>query len=68
MTLMPDHISVDPEACSGKPHIKGTRILVRNILGMLAGGYDIAKILHAYPELRQEDVVAAIAYAADVLD
>lgn len=65
---MSDRISVDPNICSGKPCIRGTRIMVRNILGMLAGGYDIARILQAYPELNQEDVVAAIEYASDVID
>jgi len=65
---MDDPISVDPNVCSGKPCIKGTRIMVRNILGMLAGGYDISRILQAYPELKQEDVIAAIEYASDVVD
>lgn len=35
---MEDRISVDPKVCSGKPCIRGTRIMVKNILGMLAGG------------------------------
>jgi uncharacterized protein (DUF433 family) len=55
---MNDRISVDPTICSGKPCIKGTRILVRNILGMIAGGYSIERVLTAYPELTAEDVVS----------
>jgi uncharacterized protein (DUF433 family) len=52
-------IGVDPEICSGKPHIRGTRILVKNILGMFAGGYSTERILEAYPELTREDIAAA---------
>jgi uncharacterized protein (DUF433 family) len=57
-------IVADPEICGGKPTIKGTRIMVRNILGMMAGGYTVEKILAAYPELTQEMVLAALEYAA----
>ena len=57
-------IVTDPSICGGKPTIKGTRIMVRNILGMMAGGYTVEKILSAYPELTQEMVQAALEYAA----
>jgi len=57
-------IVADPNICGGKPTIKGTRIMVRNILGMMAGGYTVEKILGAYPELTQEMVLAALEYAA----
>jgi len=58
----------DPNICGGKPTIRGTRIMVRNILGMMAGGYTVEKILSAYPELTQEMVMAALEYAAQVID
>lgn len=61
-------IVVDPEICGGKPTIQGTRITVRNILGMIAGGYTRERILEAYPELTEEDVSAALDYAARVVD
>ena len=61
-------IVADPKICGGKPTIKGTRIMVRNILGMMAGGYTVEKILSAYPELTQEMVLAALEYAAAVID
>jgi uncharacterized protein (DUF433 family) len=61
-------IVTDPSICAGKPTIKGTRIMVRNILGMMAGGYTVEKILSAYPELTQEMVQAALEYAAAVID
>lgn len=61
-------IEVNPAVCSGKPVIRGTRIMVRNILGMIAGGYSIEKILTCYPELSRESVNAALEYAARVID
>ena len=54
-----DRIEVNPAICSGKPVIRGTRIMVRNILGMIAGGYTVDQIVTSYPELDREDVVAA---------
>ncbi len=44
-------IEVNAEICGGKPVIRGTRIMVRNILGTIAGGYTIDRILEAYPDL-----------------
>ena len=61
-------IIVDPKICSGKPAIKGTRIMVKNILGMVAGGYGIERIIDAYPELTREMIQAALEYAAAVID
>lgn len=65
---MDGFVVVDPQICSGKLVIKGTRIMVKNILGMIAGGYSMADILRAYPELSQEAVEAALEYAATVID
>ncbi len=65
---MEDRISVDPKVCSGKPCIRGTRIMVKNILGMIAGGYTIERVLEAYPELTREDVMEALNYASQVID
>lgn len=62
------HIVIDPKICSGKPVLRGTRIMVKNILGMSAGGYNIDKILDAYPELTKEMVQYALEYAAKVID
>lgn len=63
-----DRIEVNPQVCSGKPIIRGTRIMVKNILGMVAGGYDTHRILSAYPELSADDVSAALEYASEVID
>ena len=65
---MEDRISVDPKVCSGKPCIRGTRIMVKNILGMIAGGYTIERVLEAYPEPTREDVTEALNYASQVID
>ncbi len=65
---MDDRIVVDSKICSGKPTIRGTRIMVKNILGMVAGGYTMAGIIEAYPELTNNDVTAALEYASQVID
>ena len=65
---MGNRINVDPNICSGKPCIQGTRIMVKNILGMLAGSYTVEKILKSYPELVQEDISAALEYASQIID
>ena len=62
---MNERIIVDPQVCSGKPVIRGTRIMV--ILGMVAGGYTVDRIVQAYPELQPQDVSAALEYAAQVV-
>jgi uncharacterized protein (DUF433 family) len=63
-----DRIEINPAICGGKPVIRGTRIMVRNILGMIAGGYTVERILTSYPELTSQDVSAALQYAAQVID
>jgi len=65
---MNSEIVVDSKICSGKPVIRGTRIMVKNILGMVAGGYTLRQIVEAYPELTPEQVQAALEYAAEVVD
>lgn len=67
-TTMNKRIGIDPNICHGKPCIKGTRIMVDNVLGLLAGGYDFARIREGYPQLAEEDIVAAIEYARSVVN
>ncbi len=55
-----------PEICFGKPCIRGTRIWVSLILDFLASGATMDKILDEYPQLKREDVLAAIAYGAEM--
>ena len=59
-------ITVDPLVCHGKACIKGTRIMVSIILDNLAEGVGEAEILKSYPSLKQADIKAAIAYAAEL--
>jgi uncharacterized protein (DUF433 family) len=54
----------DPQICGGQPVIKGTRVLVRVVLGYLAHGETTATILSEFPSLTEEDVRAVIAFAA----
>lgn len=63
-----ERITIDPQICSGKPCITGTRIMVKNILGMFAGGYTVDRILREYPELTREDIVSAVEYARKIID
>jgi len=61
-----NRIGADPKICHGKPCIRGTRILVSVILDNLAAGLTVKEIIAEYPELKSEDVKAAIAYAAEL--
>lgn len=61
-------ISVDPKICHGKPVIKGTRLLVGNILGALAGGSTRAELLEDYPSLTDEDITAALGFGKNAVD
>lgn len=63
-----ERIVIDPAIMVGKPVIKGTRIPVSLILNLLASGADNAEILKDYPDLADQDIHAAIAYAADRID
>jgi uncharacterized protein (DUF433 family) len=62
-----NRITVDPKVLMGKPIIKGTRIAVEFILDLLANGWTVENILKNYPQLKREDVVAALKYATEIL-
>ena len=66
--VMEHLIEVNSEVCHGKPVIRGTRIMVRNILGAIAGGDSFDDILQSYPELTHEHIKAALAYAIELVD
>ena len=53
-------ITIDPEILAGKPIIKGTRIPVKLILDLLANGWTTEEILENYPQLKKEDITAAL--------
>ena len=62
-----NRIVVNPKVMVGKPVIKGTRIPVDAIIKRLAEGMSLREILEEYPNLEEEDVKAALEYAARVL-
>ena len=59
-----DRITHDPAMMGGKPCIRGMRVTVGTIMGLLASGQTEAQILAAYPYLELDDLRAALAYAA----
>jgi uncharacterized protein (DUF433 family) len=60
-------ITADPAVMLGKPCVKGTRITVELILRWLSEGRTFAELLEAYPHLSEDDIKAALAYAADTV-
>jgi uncharacterized protein (DUF433 family) len=58
-------ITIDPGKRSGKPCIRGMRITVYDILGWLASGKTNKEIIEDYPELKEEDILAALSFAAN---
>lgn len=63
---MHERIEINPKICHGRPVIKGTRVLVGNILGALSGGDSIETLLEDYPNITREDVLAALAFGGDL--
>lgn len=59
-----ERITVEPGKCGGRPCIRGMRIRVTDVLGMLAEGVPHEEILRDFPYLEPEDIKAALAYAA----
>jgi uncharacterized protein (DUF433 family) len=59
-------ISINPDICFGKPCIRGHRIWVSFILDLLASGSTANEILEDYPQLEEADILACIAYGAEM--
>lgn len=62
-----ERIVVDPQILVGKPIIKGTRISVEFILELLANGWTSEEIQKNYPQLKREDILAAIQYSLEII-
>ncbi len=60
-------IIVDPAVMVGKPVIRGTRIPVDQILKLIAQGQTVGEILEDYPNLKEEDIKAALEYGAELV-
>jgi uncharacterized protein (DUF433 family) len=59
-----ERITLNPEVMGGRPCIRGMRVTVGMVVGMVAAGYSTEEILELYPYLTREDVTAALHFAA----
>jgi uncharacterized protein (DUF433 family) len=62
----PERIVIDPDILVGKPVVKGTRLAVEFIVGLMAQGWSEADILRIYPGLVRQDILACLHYASAV--
>lgn len=60
-------ITLAPEVLAGKPVIRGTRLSVEFVIGLLADGWSETDILRNYPGVTPDDIIACLAYARDTL-
>ena len=63
--LIQERITLDPGQCGGKPCIRGLRLRVSDVLGLLARGLKPAEVLKHFPYLEEQDVAACLEYAAE---
>jgi len=61
-----ERISIEPHVCFGKPCIRGHRIWVSLVLDLLASGLSVVEVLQEYPQLTREDILACVAYGAEM--
>ena len=66
-TKLLERITINPEIFGGKPIIRGRRLALEHVLGMLAAGDTIESLVEAYPWLEAEDVQACLLYARNVI-
>jgi uncharacterized protein (DUF433 family) len=66
---MPEHprISLAPDVLVGKPVIRGTRLSVEFVIGLVVDGWSETDILGNYPGISHDDIIACLAYARDAL-
>ncbi len=62
-----DRIVMNPDILVGKPVVKGTRLAVKFVIGLLAQGWPEAQVLRNYPGLTGEDIQACLSYAGELL-
>jgi uncharacterized protein (DUF433 family) len=67
MTAEQPRITLDPKVLAGKPVIRGTRLSVEFVIGLLADGWNEPDILANYPGIGHDDVIACLSYARDAL-
>jgi uncharacterized protein (DUF433 family) len=67
VTTSHPRIVLDPNVLTGKPVIRGTRLSVEFIIGLMADGWTEADMVKNYPGVTHDDVIACLAYARDAL-
>jgi uncharacterized protein (DUF433 family) len=67
MSTAEPRITLDPAILDGKPVVRGTRLSVEHVIGLLADGWSEQDILADYPGLTADDITACLAYARDLL-
>ncbi len=60
-------IALAPEVLAGKPVVRGTRLSVEFVIGLMADGWSEADVMRNYPGIVHDDIVACLAYARDTL-
>ena len=65
-TWLSDRIQFDPAVCHGKPVVRGTRVLVSNVVGAIAAGQSHAEILADYPSITEADIRACLEFAGEL--
>ena len=68
MSDLLSRITIEKDKCGGRPCIRGMRMRVSDVLGMLAGGESNASILAFHPDLEADDILACLAYGAREVD
>jgi len=63
MIALNERIEINPAVCHGRPVVRGTRIMVSQVLGALAGGDTVDDVLADYPSLTASDISAVFAFA-----
>ena len=67
MIIESSRITLDPKVLAGKPVLRGTRLSVEFVIGLMAEGWSEADVLANYPGITHEDIIACLAYARDTL-
>jgi uncharacterized protein (DUF433 family) len=67
VTIDTSRITLDPNILAGKPVVRGTRLSVEFVIGLMAEGWSEAEILSNYPEITHDDIISCLAYARDML-
>ena len=68
MAKLAERITVAPEQCGGRPCIRGMRILVTDVLDLLANGLTTVQVLEELPDLEPEDIQACMRFASQRLN